>query len=260
MCEGDYMKADIKTMFFSAVFLGVIFFQSAVHSDPIHNAGEPRFADIRELMVIYRSISDDERIEYGEYVVTKVDLLNREKYSSEYNYPDNIEAIPEGYITVSYYSGKRSITGINRILDIELPEGKIGGLRLASMWLKRSAEDRANSEKYHNVITVIMKKSDLTWQEVVDYYTAALGRELSVITSQEISANNKQGAVKCGISAPLVKYYTYPSDEAERELVSTAIAIIKKDSREGDCLVSTMIRFGGSFSVGILKKIQDGMK
>ncbi len=254
------MKADIKTLFFAAALLGGIFFQSAVHADPIHNAGEPRFADIRELMVIYRSISDDERIEYGEYVVTKVDLLNREKYSSEYNYPDNIEAIPEGYITVSYYSGRRSTPGINRILDIELPEGKTGGLRLASMWLKRSAEDRVNSEKYHNVITVIMKKSDLTWQEVVDYYTAALERELAVISSQLVSGSNVSHKLRSDISAPLIKYYTYPSDEAERELVNTVMAVIKQDSREGDCLVFTMIRFGGSFSVGILKKIQDGMK
>lgn len=256
---GCEMIPDKMKLRIIASVLSILFFPSVLYSWIDRSGEQIRFAYTDLLLRIYKGIEEHEKHTYGVYITSKAALLNREKYSMEFNYPGDLYSIPEGFITISYYSGKQSFPELNEILENELPAGKTGGLRLASMWLKKSAEDRENLDKYHNVINGIMKESDLQWQDVVEYYIQAIRNEIKEKIFSDID-NKKLSVIINKISEPLIYYYVYPSDTSEKKLAETVKLLYKKNHYEGECLIRIMNQFNERFALRIIKRVNNDLR
>jgi hypothetical protein len=215
-----------------------------------------RLPDTNKILAAYGCIEKG-KYNYGVYVVTKVSLLGD---------PDNISFTegmkelldtPEEFITASFYYNPPVMIEVREIIERELPRGKIGGLRLASLWLKKSAEDRDNSPKFAVAINIIRKKSGLTDAAIHEYFIRAMENEIMKSAAEIYGSRNNMEIIRTRICAPLLAYYAHPDATSEEDLINTGMLLFKEDRSIAEGYINTLIKLNDKFSIKIIRKIHD---
>ena len=217
---------------------------------------EERIADIKKILTAYGCIKNG-KYNYGAYVVTKVSLLGNIDDISQIEGMKELLDTSEEFITASYYSQVSVIKEMREIMQKELPPGKIGGLRLASMWLKKSAEDRDYHGKYTVVINIIKKKSELSDKNIRNYFNKAIENEIHKIAVDNIGALFTQKIIYNEICVPVITYYIHPNIENENNLINTGVKLFNENKSKADGFINTLIQLNDKFAIKIINKIHE---
>lgn len=244
------------------IFLKIIMIMSIaiLMTMPIQNgliaAEKERLPDINKILTAYKCL-DNNKFNYGAYVVTKVSLLGD---------PDDISSIEgikdlldtqEEFITASFYYKMPVISEVSEIIEKELPQGKTGALRLASLWLKKSAEDRDNYGKYKIAINIIKNKSKLSDGEIKNYFNKAIENEIQKITTENLGAQYTQKIIYNEIITPVSMYYTEPSKRNEENLINAGVKLFNENRSKANGFVNTLIKLNNKFAEKIINKIHE---
>lgn len=217
---------------------------------------EERLADMNKILTAYGCVKNGKFI-FGAYVVTKVSLVGNIDDISQIEGMKDLLDTPEEFITASYYSHANVIKEVHEILQKELPPGKIGGLRLASMWLKKSAEERENHEKYTTAINIIKEKSGISDREINSYFNKAIENEINKIADENLGAQYPQKFIYAEIAAPVVNYYREPSKKNEDDLIRAGIKLFDENKSKADGFINTLIKLNDKFAIMIVNKIHE---
>jgi len=209
-----------------------------------------RLADINLILTAYGCIKNG-KYDYGAYVVTKVSLLGNIDDISQIEGMRDLLDTQEEFITASYYSHANVIEEVREILETELPPGKIGGLRLASMWMKKSAEDRNNQGKYKTAITIIKERSKLSDSEIKNYFDKAIEHEGNRIAEGNLGARYPQKSIHDELTAPIVIYYREPNKKNEDNLIRAGALLFAENKTKADGFIHTLVRLNDGFAVKI---------
>ncbi|OHD65545.1 MAG: hypothetical protein A2176_03050 [Spirochaetes bacterium RBG_13_51_14] len=242
-----------KNVTISRCLLPALIALSAITAPAAAHEAE-RLPDINKVLAAYGCIENG-KYNYGAYVVTKASLLGD---------PDNISHIegmkdlldtPEEFITASYYRDLPVMSEMRIIIDTELPRGKIGALRLASMWLKKCAEDRDNYGKYMVAVNIIKEKSELSDKEFRSYFNKAIENKIHRIAMDNLGSLFPQKNIYNEIIVPVIAYYTIPNIENENNLVNAGVKLFNENKLKGDGFINTLIKLNDKFAIKIINEI-----
>jgi hypothetical protein len=234
--------------------MAIMILMTAPIPSSISAAEKERLPDMNKILTAYNCM-EKKRYNYGAYVVTKVSLLgDTEDFSSIEGMKDLLDT-PEEFITASFYDNVPVVNEAREIIENELPRGKIGALRLTSIWLKKSAENRENYGKYRIAITIIKKKSELSDGEIQNYYNKAMENEIKKIAMENTGALYTQKIIYNEIMLPVLKYYTEPDTRNEWNLINAGVKLFNDNRSKADGFINTLIKLNDTFAEKIINKI-----
>jgi len=134
----------------------------------------------------------------------------------------NLIDTPEEFITAAYYSPIQISSKAQTAIDKELPKGKEGAFRLASMWLRKSAENPANKAGYMNALNIIMTRSNISIDEITDYYAKSIEKEIMAKGQKTMGGLYSKDELKNSVLKPLLDYYLNPTDANLNMVAMTA--------------------------------------
>jgi len=129
---------------------------------------------------------------------------------------------PEEFITAAYYSPIQISSKAQTAIDKELPKGKEGAFRLASMWLRKSAENPANKPGYMNALNIIMTRSNISIDEITNYYAKSIEKEIMAKGQKTMGRLYSKDELKNSVLKPLIDYYLNPTDANLNMIAMTA--------------------------------------
>ncbi len=124
----------------------------------------------------------------------------------------NIDSAEE-FISAAYYSSIQISTRAQSAIKKELPQGKEGALRLASMWLRKRAEHPENRSGYMSALNIIMNRSRISMNEITDYYAASIEKEIVAKGKRRLGDRYSERELKNTVLRPIINYYVNPTDE-----------------------------------------------
>lgn len=112
---------------------------------------------------------------------------------------------PAEFLTAAYYSPIKISYKAQTAINSELPKGKTGAMRLASMWLTKMAENPEKAAKYKKALDIIMKKSGVNKYQIAKYYAKSMERKIYAMPLGEPLTPTEQNKVKNLLLAYMVK-------------------------------------------------------
>ncbi len=223
----------------------------------ILNAGEQeRLADINKILTAYRCLEKG-KYRLGAPVVTKVSLGDYSDGISQIEGKKDLLDTPEEFITAAYYSDLDVINEVKDVIRKELPPGKIGALRLGSMWLRKCAEERGNCEKYGVAIDIIKERSEISEQAIHDYFSKAMENEIKALAAANSSTQLPQKTIYNELCQPIITYYILPDNENENNLVNTGVKLFKASRLKAEGFTTTMIKLNEKFASRVISRIHE---
>jgi hypothetical protein len=125
------------------------------------------------------------------------------------------------------------------------------------MWLKKSAEERENHEKYTTAINIIKEKSGISDREINSYFNKAIENEINKIADENLGAQYPQKFIYAEIAAPVVNYYREPSKKNEDDLIRAGIKLFDENKSKADGFINTLIKLNDKFAIMIVNKIHE---
>ena len=235
-------------------------------------------------------------------IVTKIPKITRREFSGIEGESLLLDT-PEEFITAAYFSPVQiQVTDVSLKASIEadLPHGpdskptKEAGLKLATMWLKKRAENLAytkteggfgssDSPNYNNsymhAIDIIKEKTGVTDQEIQNFYAKAIEDEIlriaklpvlfdssvqTVYINKPLSTYFTDEQLRKTILRPLIKYYTNPTQENDNTIIAVAYYLQNKEVTESKGFIypyyfillklSTALSINTSTTLGVYKK------
>jgi hypothetical protein len=228
----------------------------AGQSDVLVADEKERLPDMKKLLIAYNCM-EKRKNNYGSYVDTKVSLRgDTDDITSIEGMKDLIDT-PEEFITASFYNDIPVVKEARDIIQKELPQGKTGALRLASLWLKKNAEDENNYRKYRTAINIIKKKSDLSNREIKNYYDRAIENEIQKIAVETIGDMPAQKMISSEICTPIIHYYTEPGKINEENLVAAGAKLFNENRLKADGFINILIKLNDRFAEKIINRIHN---
>lgn len=142
---------------------------------------------------------------------------------------------PAEFVTAVFYSKHipRRIED-HQILVEELSIGRMGGIRLGAMWLRKRIDD---NQDYDKAIEYIKRKSELSDGDIQSYYRDALSAEVDEAALRIIGDSPRKRftygeapSEKNAIDV-LKNYYVEPTDSNYKELLTAVDALGKADQK-----------------------------
>lgn len=217
---------------------------------------EERLADISALLTVYRCMEKG-TYHYGSPVVTKVSLGEFSDGISQIKGMKNLLDTPEEFITAAYYSYMDVMNEMKVVIQKELPPGRTGALRVASMWLKKCAENRGSCEKYGAAIDLIKEKSAVSEQSIHDYFGKAIENEVRKLAAAQCPAGMTQKGVYDEICRPIIAYYNLPDNATEKNLVIAGVKLFNENGRKAEVFSSVIFKLNANFAAVIINKIHE---
>jgi hypothetical protein len=220
---------------------------------PLHAAGEERLPDIMKLLVAYGCL-ENWQSRYGSSLITKAKIFDNYDLAS-IEADTSLLDTPEELITVGYLSHTRTSFEVRGLIQDELPEGTVGGLRLTSMWLKKMAEHPENTTSYQKVINIIKRHLALTDAVIKEYFAKAVENEILKRGKNYLAKWYSSSQLKESICQPIIVYYIDPTKSNKDRIVSMGVNLINENQDKGDGYITVLIKLNDSLATEIINKI-----
>jgi len=136
----------------------------------------------------------------------------------------------------------------NKTLITEIPAGKPGALKIASMWLFKTAEYPENKESYNKAINFIIKNSGVTKSEINEYYTIAIKKKIDETPFEPYEGASLSSMEKDEVRKLFVAYMLNPTEANRRKIRGYKIDLAVVDRINGSKRAVSVSIFGSKIS------------
>lgn len=114
-------------------------------------------------------------------------------------------------------------------LDKEIPRNIEGSLKLGAMWMKKKAEYVNRTESYMIALNLIQQKSGISEQQIKDYYSKAMEKELLKLGNNYLGFRYTEKELMTNILKPTYNYYMHPTNANFQDVVKKGLSFAKYD-------------------------------
>ncbi len=137
-------------------------------------------------------------------IVDKVDMTDSYNICTLDKDSDTIDTKAE-FLTAAYDNINILPRKAQRIINRELPKGKTGAMRLASLWLQKKAENPEKAARYNKALNIIMKKTGVNKYQISRFYAKSMKRKIYAMPLGEPLTPTEQKKAKTLLLDYMVK-------------------------------------------------------
>lgn len=221
-------RHTISTLIFStSIVLGIVctsmFATSILIADDSAARADIRFADTSRLLTYLGFASGV--IDPGSTGDMQIDYTIETTFGGIEQ--DRAIDTPEELITATYYSMPAVSTENARRFDDELPKDATGAFRLCAMWLFKMGENPPLCNQYRRAIQMIIARSKIDVNAVVDYYCNALKKKIDAPAIDLLTLDEQTT-----LRERLTLYFCNPAGPTEFKSLRTYILFLENISVE----------------------------
>jgi hypothetical protein len=224
---------------------------------PSSAAEDVRLPDITKILTAY-GCPEKGSIQYQNRVVVRGKFLFYDENNiSSVEEDKKFLDTPEEFITAAYLSDRKVIDEVQGIMQSELPKGKIGGLRLICLWLKKHAEFLDSIADYQNVVNLIKNKELLLDAGIKDYFAQAIEKEILAHAQNALGVWYSSEQLRNTVCKPIIDYYINPVAANKEKMITKGVALLNENIDRGEGYIAVLAALDSKFASGIINKIHE---
>jgi hypothetical protein len=224
---------------------------------PSNAAEDARLPDILKILTAYGCL-ERENLRYQHQVVVRGKFLFYDENNiASVEEDKKVLDTPEEFITAAYLSDRKVIDEVQGIMQSELPKGKIGGVRLICLWLKKHAELPDSTDDYRQAVNLIKNKEQLFDAEIKDYFAQAIEKEILMHAQNFLGRWYAPAQLQNTVCKPIIDYYINPVAANRDKMITTGVVLMNENKDRGEGYIAILAALNNKFASNIINKIHE---